>query len=116
VSTLFELGAPHADGYRDVDPRQVARFAAGVHVVDVREPAEFTGELGHLPRAELVPLATLGDAAARWSKDAEIVLVCRSGARSGRAAALLASMGFRRAMNMAGGMLAYAAAELPAAR
>jgi rhodanese-related sulfurtransferase len=116
MSGLFELATPRAGGYRDVDPGLVARYADRVHVVDVREPAEIEGELGRLRGAELVPLGRLGEAAARWPKDAEIVLVCRSGARSSRGAALLASMGFGRAMNMAGGMLAYGAAGLPTTR
>ena len=37
-------------------------------------------------------------------------------ARSGRAAALLPSMGFRHIMNMAGGMFAWSAAQLPVER
>jgi glyoxylase-like metal-dependent hydrolase (beta-lactamase superfamily II) len=53
-----------------------------------------------------VPLATLGACAASWRKDEEILLVCRSGARSGRAAQALVAAGFQKVMNLAGGMLA----------
>jgi rhodanese-related sulfurtransferase len=42
--------------------------------------------------------------------------VCRSGGRSARAAALLASVGFRRPMNMVGGMLAWNEARLAVER
>ena len=38
-------------------------------IVDVREPSEFTGPLGHIPGAELVPLATVERAARDWAKD-----------------------------------------------
>ncbi len=110
---LYERSAASADGVRDVTPEQVAAVGGTARIVDVREPDEVNGELGHIRGAELVPLATVPTAAARWREDEEIVLVCRSGARSGRAAAALASAGFRRVMNMAGGMLAWNAAKLP---
>ena len=56
----------------------------------------------------------LGEAARGWDPAAPVVLVCRSGARSGNAAAQLVAAGFTRVMNMAGGMMAYRAAGLPA--
>ena len=87
-----------------------------VTIVDVREPHELTGELGHIPGAEHVPLASVESAARTWDREQEIVLVCRSGARSGRAAAALSSAGFARAMNMVGGMRAWNEAKLPVER
>lgn len=99
--------------YEDVDPARVDRARGKVRIVDVREPSEFTGELGHVPGAELVPLSEIERAARSWPRDRELVLVCRSGARSGRAAAALAAMGFEHVMNLAGGMLAWNDARLP---
>ncbi len=116
MNALYESGATNPAGYRDVLPAQVAARRDDVHVVDVREPHELTGELGHILGVEHVPLATVEVAAQSWSKDEAIVLVCRSGARSGRAAGALAKMGFRRVMNMAGGMLAWNEAKLPVER
>jgi sulfur-carrier protein adenylyltransferase/sulfurtransferase len=112
TSSIYSLGRPHPGGYRDISPITAAAGLAGLHVVDVREPHEFRGELGHIPGAELVPLATLAECAHSWDRDAELLLVCRSGARSGRAAALLSEAGFRRVMNLTGGMIAYNAAGL----
>jgi rhodanese-related sulfurtransferase len=83
----------------------------GVRFVDVREPNEFDGPLGHLPTAELVPLSTLPDACESWSREPPILLICRSGARSARAAEFLSSRGFRRLYNLHGGMLAVRAAQ-----
>jgi rhodanese-related sulfurtransferase len=91
-------------------------MAERVRIVDVREPHEFTGELGHLARAELVPMAQVIAAAATWDRTAELVLVCRSGNRSGRVAAALAAAGFTHVINMDGGMLAWNAASLPVVR
>ena len=112
LNTLYE-GAPRAGGYREVCPERVFAHLRGVHVIDVREPREFTDELGHIEGAELVPLATVVAAAKRWAKDADLVIVCRSGRRSGAAARVLALAGFGRVMNMVGGMLAWNAAGLP---
>lgn len=116
MNVLFENARPSQPGYRDVDPAQVDAARGKTRIVDVREPAEFTGELGHIAEAELVPLATVEDAAKAWDREQEIVLVCRSGNRSGRAAAALAAMGFKRPMNMVGGMLAWNDAKLAVER
>lgn len=89
----------------------VARHAGDVRVVDVRQPEEFTGPLGHLPGAELVPLAALEAAAGAWDRAAPIVVVCRSGGRSERAAMLLEQQGFKKVASMIGGMAAWAARE-----
>lgn len=113
---IFENAEPTENGYRDADPTTVYAALGRVRVVDVREPEEAAGELGRIDGAELVPLATLGQAAERWDHGAEVVLVCRSGGRSARAAAALASAGFRRVVNMKGGMLAVRDAGLPVVR
>lgn len=115
-SSPFEHGHPTMAGYRDITP--AAAFAARetTRLVDVREPDEYTGELGHIPGSVLVPLSTVVERSKSWDQNAEIILVCRSGGRSGRAAEALVRAGFRRVMNMAGGMLAYNAAHLPVER
>lgn len=97
----------------DVEPRFVSANREQISIVDVREPQEFAGDLGHVAGATLVPLATLIDATADWDRDAEIVVVCRSGGRSAQAATELARRGFRHVYNMRGGMLAWNAARLP---
>ncbi len=113
---IYEKATPHALGYREAPVETVVPLRGKVRMVDVREPDEFVGELGHIEGAELVPLATVETAATKWNKDAELVLVCRSGGRSGRAAEALVRMGFSRVVNMTGGMLAVQAAKLPSVR
>jgi glyoxylase-like metal-dependent hydrolase (beta-lactamase superfamily II) len=105
-----------AGGIPEVAPEWVAAGAAGMRLVDVREAAEFNNELGHVPASELVPLATVVDAAARWDREAPVVLVCRSGGRSGKAALALLERGFRKVVSMRGGMLAWNEQRLPVAR
>lgn len=77
--------------------------------IDVREPYEYEEfNLG----AQLIPLGTIAAAAAAEladSKEAEIIVHCRSGARSGQAKMILMSIGFRKVRNVLGGVLAWRA-------
>jgi rhodanese-related sulfurtransferase len=114
--SLYDKSVPAPGGIRDISPADVKAAAGSVRIVDVREPSEFNDQLGHIAGAELVPLATVAGAAQSWDRDAELVLVCRSGGRSGRAAAGLAQLGFKRVMNMTGGMMAWNAAGFPVER
>jgi rhodanese-related sulfurtransferase len=113
ITHLFEAAIPNPSGHRDVRPEQVFADEKATRLVDVREPHEFTGELGHIQGAELVPLATVASAAGRWPRAEPLVLICRSGQRSERAAIVLTAAGFRYVMNMVGGMLAWKEARLP---
>lgn len=92
------------------------RAQTGHRMIDVREPDEWRGPLGRVAGSELSPLGGLASAAVAWDRDAPVILICRSGGRSGRAAKTLISMGFTKVVSMAGGMLAWEAAGLPAER
>lgn len=90
-------------------------------LVDVREPGEFHGPLGHVPGALLLPLGRLAREVARLreagaSADRPIVAVCRSGNRSLTAAAILRRAGFAGARSMRGGMLRWNDLGLPVDR
>jgi rhodanese-related sulfurtransferase len=113
---LEQVSHSQPDGYRELSPMDFMRADHRGRVIDVREPAEFHGELGHIARAELVPLSLLVGRSAGWGRDEEIIVVCRSGKRSSQAARQLASLGFQKVYNLTGGMLAYVAAGLPAVR
>ncbi|MDI3287378.1 rhodanese-like domain-containing protein [Polyangium sp. 15x6] len=114
MPTLFERSTPNPAGYREVAPRDVAAAIPGARLIDVRDPDELRGELGHVAGVENVPLARLNVAA--LSKDEPLVLVCRSGRRSAQAAAALSAAGCRCIMNMTGGMIAWNEAGLPVQR
>lgn len=74
-------------------------------IIDVREPAEF--KICRIPGAVLIPLGELAGRINELDPDSEVVLQCRSGARSARAASMLRNRGFRKARNLAGGILAW---------
>ena len=97
--------------YRTVSAAQAAALAdGGAVLLDVREPREW--QAGHAPRARHIPLGQLPRRAAELPKSRAVVTVCRSGARSARAATMLARQG-REVSNLAGGMRAWARAGLP---
>ncbi|HKP56149.1 MAG TPA: MBL fold metallo-hydrolase [Polyangiales bacterium] len=102
-----------AAGMPEVAADWLRDHAASVFVIDVREPDEYRGALGHLAGAELVPLGSLIGAAASFPRDRPIVAVCRSGGRSSRAALELLRLGFARVASLRGGMLEWNARALP---
>lgn len=93
----------------DVTPTDLVHFLGRARFIDVREPDEFSGELGHIEGAELVPLSTLETCAQDWDRAQALVMICRSGRRSLTAGNTLVHMGFEQVMNLKGGMLAYRA-------
>lgn len=100
--------------YRSVSPKEAARMLGeGAVLIDVRERGEF--EAGHAPQARHVALRHLPDRMSSLPRSRTVVLVCRSGARSSRAAQLLARQGFD-AINLTGGMNAWDRAGLPVVR
>ncbi len=101
-------------GIWELQPEWLAENPGGVQVVDVREPGEFTGALGHIAGAKLIPLGALLSSTGQISKEQPVVMVCRSGARSAQATVLLGNAGFTKVANLAGGMLRWRAQRLPA--
>ena len=76
--------------------------------IDVREPHEFA-EFNL--NAQLIPLGTLPDNVASLEayRADEIIIHCRSGARSGQAKAYLQSLGFTNVRNVLGGVVDWQA-------
>ncbi len=112
---------PEVAGVRQVKPAALARSLhsdSRPFVIDVREPEEFVGELGHIEGAILVPMDALEHRLPKLAGyvDQSIVVVCRAGARSASATAMLQRAGFRDVENLEGGMLAWARASLPVQR
>jgi molybdopterin/thiamine biosynthesis adenylyltransferase/rhodanese-related sulfurtransferase len=103
---------------RDMDPHGIpaitpaelkARLDRGdrITIIDVREPFEW--EIGNLgPQgARLIPLGQLPERADEIDPADEVVLQCRSGARSAHALEFLRARGYGRLWNLDGGILAW---------
>ncbi len=96
-------------GIWEIDPHRLEEHARDVQILDVREPDEFTGPLGHIRGATLIPLGILVARTGELAKDQPIVAVCRAGSRSAQATAILREAGFNDVANLAGGMLRWRA-------
>jgi len=101
------------DGVVEVEAAELRAWLAGgreLLLVDVREPHEHA--LERIEGARLVPLGELEARAGELEAHREglVVVHCQKGARSRRAAALLAQRGFRDVRSLAGGIEAWAAA------
>ncbi len=75
-------------------------------VIDVREPHEY--EICHLEVARLIPLGQIAEHLHQLSTTEDIIVHCKSGARSRKAVNRLKEMGFARVKNLQGGILAWA--------
>ena len=95
---------------RQIPAEQVKDMMASLDkplLVDVREPEEYTGELGHISGSILYPLKELGEQADTLDEDTNIICVCRAGVRSTTAAAILTGLGFQSVSNLKDGMLEW---------
>lgn len=81
-----------------------------VFLLDVREPDEW--EAGHAPGARHIPLGDLSARSAEVPRDTTVYVICRSGARSARAAQALTGAGWQ-ALNVDNGMQGWQAAGRP---
>ena len=76
-----------------------------IDLIDVREPYEWNQ--GHLEGARLIPMGQLHRDLNSIPKDRDVVLYCRSGARSAHALEMLRAAGYHRAKHLKGGILAW---------
>ncbi len=74
-------------------------------LVDVREPHEY--QIAKIPGSKLIPLGEVMQRARELDTADEIVVHCRSGARSAKAIHELQNLGFKRLKNLKGGILAW---------
>ena len=102
----------------DITPTELSqRLAQGEDIVliDVREPHEWSA--GHIEGATHIPMRQIPERLADIPKDKDVVMICRSGGRSGHVQQhLLGSQGYTRVLNLAGGMQRWARDVDPAIR
>ncbi|MCL6604934.1 MAG: rhodanese-like domain-containing protein [Paenibacillus sp.] len=92
---------------QEMSPQKVAsRLKRGENLIllDVREPMEWAE--GHLPNAKHIPLGQLIERQHELDPEREIIVMCRSGSRSGLGCELLSERGFH-VVNMTGGLSAW---------
>ncbi len=74
-----------------------------LRIVDVREPNEY--QINRIPGSELIPLGEIPRRYAELDPDEELIVHCKMGGRSAKAADFLRSVGFKRVLNLKGGIL-----------
>ena len=85
-----------------------AQVENGAYLLDVRESDEWAA--GHAPDAHHMPMMEVPARMAEVPTEAEVVVVCRSGGRSGQVTSYLMGNGWDNVRNLDGGMQSWAAA------
>lgn len=88
---------------------QILQNQPGAIIIDVRTQEEFNGPLGHIAGAQLKPVQEMQTWAAQIDslKDKQLILICRTVNRSGKAAEYLRSRGFKNLLTVQGGMVEW---------
>ncbi len=84
-----------------------ARLKRGddLDLIDVREPHEW--DICRIEGARLAPLSSFAESLRTLDSARDVVLYCKSGMRSAKAARQLQTAGFKRVWNLAGGILRW---------
>ena len=118
ITGLIGCGNSQSQDFKEIKPLEVKRFIdqqKDIIIIDVRTAEEYIGPLGLIRGTLLRPIQEIE----KWidefeaHKGKEIIMVCRSGNRSGVAAEYFAQNGFNSVYNMIGGMRAWNAAGFP---
>lgn len=95
---------------QEYSARQLHQYLASTDsdplLLDVREPWEF--QICHLEGSELIPMGRLPSALGSLDPDRETVVICHHGIRSRQVARFLDYQGFRRVINLSGGVAEWA--------
>ena len=93
----------HATEITAVELKQRLDRGDALKIVDVREPNEY--QINRIPGSQLIPLGDIPQRYQELDKADEIVVQCKMGGRSAKAADFLRSVGFTRVLNLKGGIL-----------
>ncbi|MGB8516682.1 MAG: rhodanese-like domain-containing protein [Gallionella sp.] len=115
IMLLWSMFGNRFRGVNDVDVAAALQLInhKDAFVLDVREPSEYNN--GHLLNAKLLPLGKLKERIGELEKhrNKPMLVVCRSGNRSGTACAILAKNGYTQVYNLAGGVMAWQGSKMP---
>ena len=92
----------HATEITSVELKQRMDRGDRPRIIDVREPNEY--QINRIPGSELIPLGEVPKRYGELDPDEEIVVHCKMGSRSAKAADFLRSVGFKRVLNLKGGI------------
>lgn len=107
----FSVLPAGAAGVIAIDALEAGLANGSIALVDVREPNEFVA--GHVPGAVNLPLSRFDPAALPKPEGKIVVVMCRSGNRSGRAQAIAAAAGRGDVVDYSGSMIEWTAKKQP---
>jgi rhodanese-related sulfurtransferase len=115
IMLLWSLFGNRFRGVKEVDVAAALQLInhKNAAILDVREQSEY--DTGHVLNSKLIPLGKLKERMVEMEKfkDQPVLVVCRSGNRSGTACFLLGKQGFTQVYNLAGGVQAWQKSNLP---
>jgi adenylyltransferase/sulfurtransferase len=90
-----------------VDLKRRMERGEPIRLIDVREPNEY--RINRIPGSTLIPLGEIAQRYAEIDPNEEVVVHCKMGGRSAKAASFLRSVGYNRVLNLKGGILDWIA-------
>ncbi|MDW7674301.1 MAG: rhodanese-like domain-containing protein [Bacillota bacterium] len=108
MGLIFLMMGCTSTGYKDLSANQAKELIdqqTDLQLLDVREEVEYAE--GHIEGSVLIPLGQLGDRISELDPEKPVLLICRSGNRSGQAADLLVKEGFKDVNNLEKGILQW---------
>jgi len=113
-SFLFNANAQHKSSIKVLEVSQFKQEIAkeSVQLIDVRTPKEYeAGHINHAVNIDYFDQANFEKKINRFDKNKPVYLYCKSGNRSGKAAAILNGLGFQEIYDLKGGFMAWQNAE-----
>ena len=104
------------DQGQDVSCQWVLDHLDSISLIDVRNPDEYNGPLGHINNARLIPIAEFDFRQSEIPSEGPVVYICHSGKRSLMAVEKMRNRGQEDSWNMAGGMVKWSGSGFPAQR
>lgn len=105
ASETAHVSANNALAISAVDLKNRLDRGDRLKIIDVREPNEW--QINRIPGAQLIPLGEIPRRYVELDPDDETVVLCKMGGRSAKAADFLRSVGFKRVLNLSGGILEW---------
>jgi adenylyltransferase/sulfurtransferase len=96
------------NGVNEITPAELKeKFDGGddFQFIDVREEKEWNAS--HIEGARHMPMSRIDRDVGALDKEREVVLYCRTGARSGRVGQWMVAIGFKRVANLTGGIVRW---------
>ena len=110
--SIFFLLQPTSSAPTEISVSQAYdKLQHGAFILDVRSQVEWCQV--HITKSTLIPLDQLSNRLSEVPRDRDVVVICRSGARSKEGMTILRAAGYTRAICMTGGLLAWKAAGYP---